>query len=218
MQFTKAVLLASDLPVLVTAVFTLINYPKFERKIKIFSLFIFFSALVQIIALVYWLLKKNNLPLLHVYVPVGFGLLACFYQALLDEFINKRIIAITVLLFFCFSVANTIFYQSIFTFNSVALTVEAILIIILSIFTFIVHLNHRIHLTKQPSSQSINWINSALFIYYSSTLLIFYFGDYIMRFRSVHASAYTWMLHSFSSVVMYCCFLIGLWKQVKQSR
>lgn len=59
---------------------------------------------------------------------------------------------------------------------------------------------------------SINWINSGIFIYYASSLLIFHFGDIITKLAPSSMVDITWVVYSFFSMVMYGCFFIGIWK------
>ncbi|OCX52144.1 hypothetical protein BEL04_11670 [Mucilaginibacter sp. PPCGB 2223] len=218
MSITKAILIASDIPVLLVFFFMIARYRYLENTLKVFWWFIMCSAIVQIIALVLWLLQKNNLPLLHFYVPVGFALLVWYYKMVLAKLITKRVINAVILLFVCFSIVNSIFFQGIFIFNSNALTVESILLIILSIFTFIVLLNQEMHAIPQSVKQSLSWINSGVLIYYASTLLLFYFANYCARHYSVNINTYDWLFHSAASITMYICFFVGIWKQVKEYR
>jgi hypothetical protein len=76
-------------------------------------------------------------------------------------------------------------------------------------------LNDTVKERRKQDIPSLHWINSGLFIYYSSNLLIFYFGALITHALSKQLNRYTWMLHSFFSIVMYTCFFIGLWKRPK---
>ncbi|EHQ25988.1 hypothetical protein [Mucilaginibacter paludis] len=213
MTITKAILVANDIPILLSGVLAVIFYRRFEKKFKIFSWFLICSSIIQIIALIFWFVRANNMPLLHLYVPLGFVLLAWFYQAVLESFINKGIIVTVTLLFLCFSIINSVFFENIHIFNSNALTVESILLIIFSIFTFIVLLNQQLQSVTRDVKQSLSWINSGILIYYSTTLLLFYFSNYLMHHHSVNISAFTWMFHSFASITMYCCILVGLWKR-----
>jgi hypothetical protein len=61
----------------------------------------------------------------------------------------------------------------------------------------------------------LTWINSGLFIYYVSSLLIFYFGQVITDTFSKELNRYMWIFHAFFSLVMYSCFFVGLWKRPK---
>jgi hypothetical protein len=163
--------------------------------------------------LLLWLLSKNNMPLLHLYVASGFVCLVWFYKTILGDFISASVIWIMTLLFLSFTIINSVFIQNIFTFNSYALVAESILLIILALFTFIFFLNDTVKETGIEDIKSLTWINSGLFIYYLSCLLIYYFGNIIIGRLSLDANRITWMFHSFFSTVMYTCFLVALWKR-----
>jgi hypothetical protein len=214
MNLSRIIIILSHVPILATAVLAAVRFKGFTKELRIFSTYIFLSAIIQFTSLYFWFQSKNNMPLLHVYVCLEFALLGWFYAEVLRKFINAGIIAWMVILFSVFTILNSLFVQDIFSFNSNALTVESILIIILALFTFIVSLNNIVRETDSIRNKaSLNWINSGLFIYHSCTLLLFFFGDRITALLSETFNLYAWTLHSFLSIVMYTCFFISLWKQ-----
>ncbi len=200
-------------PVFITAAYGVIIYRRLGRELKVFSWFLFLSGFIQLVSTIIWYNGKNNLPLLHLYVAVGFVCLAWFYSVVLKGFINQKIIWGAALLFTIFTVVNSLFIQNIYSFNSNALTVESVVIIILSLFTYMVLLNDIVREKRKHLIQSLNWINSGLFIYYTSNLLIFYFGEVITHTFSKDLNRYTWVFHTFFLLVMYSCFFVGLWKR-----
>jgi hypothetical protein len=212
MGLTESIIIASHIPIAVSAVYALAVYKQLGPELKVFSFFLFFSAVIQLSALGLALNRINNLPLLHIYVAAGFFLLTIFYKKILNGFIHPRIIWGIGISFLVYTVLNTLFFEPIRTFNSMALTVESILVVILSLVTFIVLLNDIARERRSSIIKSINWINSGLFIYYSSSLLIFYFT----RNFPLSINQYTWILHSFLSIAMYSCFYIGLWKRQRR--
>lgn len=215
MIFSRTIIILSHLPILLAVVYAAWHYKKLGRELKVFSWFIFLSGIIQFTSLAFWYAGKNNMPLLHFYVAAGFACLAWFYKTVLNNFISAKIIWSVTVLFLIFTLANSLFAQDIFTFNSNALVVESVLIIILALFTFTFLLNGIVKETGRHDSRSLNWINSGLFIYYSSSLLIFYFGTVITQAFSRYLNLYTWVFHSFFSMVMYTCFFVGLWKRSK---
>jgi hypothetical protein len=216
MTLTKFIIVLSHIPIFVTALYALWLYKKLGSELKVFSLFLFLSGIIQGISLVFWFLNKNNFPLLHIYIALGFCLLAWFYKTVLKGFINPTIINITAACFLVFTIINSLFFQKIHTFNSYALVVECILIIILSLSTYIFFINDIVKESHKQNITSLNWINSGLFIYNTSSLVIFYFGDYFTRHFPEYINRYTWVLHSFFSMVMYTFFYIGLWKRQRR--
>jgi hypothetical protein len=213
MNFAQTIILSSHVPILVTVVYAAARHNTLGPELKIFSWFVFLSGFVQFVSLAFWFAGKNNMPLLHFYVAAGFACLAWFYKTVLKGFIDAPIIWSVTILFLLFTLINSLFFQPFLTFNSNALTAEAVLVIILTLFTYIFFLNDIVRETGGKDIKSLTWINSGLFIYYSSTLLIFYFGATINQVFSKDLSQYTWIFHSFFSMVMYTFFCIGLWKR-----
>ncbi|MDB5211016.1 MAG: hypothetical protein JWQ30_1843 [Sediminibacterium sp.] len=213
MTLTKFIIVLSHIPIFITALYAAFLYRSLGKALKRFSLFLFLSGIIQGISLAFWFLNKNNFPLLHIYIAIGFCILAWFYKTVLKGFINPKIINITIVIFLLFTLVNSLFFQTIFTFNSYALVLECILIIILSLSTYIFFINDIAMESRIENITSINWINSGLFIYNTSSLVIFYFGDYFTRHFPEYINRYTWVLHSFFSMVMYTFFYIGLWKR-----
>jgi hypothetical protein len=215
MNFPETIIILSHVPIGVTVGYASILYKRLDADLKVFSWFLFLSGLIQFVSLYFWFHRWNNMPLLHLYTAAGLLCLAWFYQKVLNGFINVWIIWSVTALFMLFTVINSLFIQPVMTFNSNALTIESVLITILSLFTFTFLLNDSVRQSGGHDTKSLSWINSGLFIYYSSSLLIFYFGATFTRTFSSQLNQYTWILHSFFSMVMYTCFFIGLWKRSK---
>lgn len=213
MSVAKIIIVLSHVPIVVVALYALFNYGKLGKELKLFSWFTFISFLVQAVSLALWFGRINNFFLLHLYVPLGFFSLALFYSEVLKAYVSRRVIIIAAGSFVFLSLLNTLLLQALNTFNSYALTLECILVIILSLSTYMIFLNDAVKESHADVIKSINWINSGFFIYYSSAMVIFYFGDLFTRYFPAQLNRYTWVLHSFFSVIMYLCFFIGLWKR-----
>ncbi|WP_436517670.1 hypothetical protein [Ekhidna sp. To15] len=211
----KAVIDYSDIAAYIVGVYTIVIYKKLPKEIKYFSWFIFVSFTVQVVASILFHNKENNLPVLHVYTVVGFVCLMVFYNKVFDGLIRPKILWVVAGLFVTFSIINSIFIQNINTFNSYALSVEAVIIIILSLTTFVFLMNDIVKERRVAIVKSISWINAGLFIYYSSSLLVFYFGNMIISFSQTPLVRYTWFIYALFSIIMYICFFVGLWKRPK---
>jgi hypothetical protein len=155
----STVVLISPIPTWITVLYGLFIFKKLQGELRIFCWFLFLSGLVQLLSSVLWYLRANNLPLLHLYVVGGYICLAFFYKEVLKGFINPRIIIWSTTVFVLFSVVNALFIQGIFTFASYSLTVESVLVLILSLSTFIFLLNDIMKEQKTNVVRSIKWIN-----------------------------------------------------------
>jgi len=213
MSAARIILIVSHIPVFAVALYALFIYTKLKVELKAFAWFLFCSGMLQLVSLIHWFLEKNNLFILHFLVPIGFVFLAAFYRSVLKDFLHPMVLIVIASVFVVFSLINTLYFQPMLVFNSNALTVECVLLVILSLSTYTLLLNKTIINRDRTAFAGINWINSGLFIYHSSTLLIFYFGEYITSNIGLELSQYTWVAHSVFSVIMYFCFWKGLWNR-----
>lgn len=212
----KLIILLSCIPVFLATGFSLFVYKKLSAEFRVFTWFLVVSGIVQLISLLLWWLKINNMPILHLYVPLGFSCLAWFYKTVFRDFVHHLFVPLLIGLFVLFCIVNSVFLQSVFSYNSTALMVEAVLVIILALSTFLLSQNKIAQEGKVHTLQGLNWINSGLFIFFASSSLLYYYGDIITRSLPVYLGRYVWVLHSFFSVIMYTCFLIGIWKSLKK--
>ena len=171
----------------VTFVFIFFNallYGYFLKKvysIKWFSYYIFLALFIQSSATI---LGKGfgitNLPLLHLYTPLEFIILSIFYKKILknENWFQKwmpYILGIGLILI----IGNSIFLQSIFTFNSYAKTISQVIIMFYAI-SYYFSLLHK----NTPSSPLLNLINAAILIYYAGSFFIFMFSNVLLQTQS----------------------------------
>ncbi|MES2781028.1 MAG: hypothetical protein V4651_14140 [Bacteroidota bacterium] len=213
MSWIKLVLIFSNIPICGCMVLALVQYKRLNKELKIFSWFIFVSAIVQCFSLALWFFSIHNLFLNHFFVPISAICIAIFYNSLLSKFINSNVIWTVLTLFLLTTIANSVFIQPLTAFNSYALAIQCVLVVILSLATFLLLMNYGNQLTNEMNVKSLNWINSGLFIYYASVLILFYFGDIIIKSFSMEVNRYVWLLHSLFYIIMSGCFFIGLWKR-----
>jgi hypothetical protein len=216
MNTTNIILILTNIPILLVALYAGRYFYQLGKELRIFSGFLFLSVFIQIPSLILYLLKINNMPLLHIYTMAGGYLIIHFYQELLKEYLTVTILKWVARLFVLFILFDSLFLENIFTFNPIGLSVEAVIIVILALSTFNLLLREKTEFQNKELRRSFNWINSGFFIYFCSNLLLHYFGDYLMHspvsntiFRNV------WMLHSLFSITMYICFFTALWKSPK---
>lgn len=214
-NIVKFGLVISCIPVFVAAVYAAMLYNRLGSVLKRFSFFLFLSAAIQLASGIAWWCGMNNMPLLHLYVTGGFVCIALFYREVFKSVLHPHIMLFIAAGFLLFALFNAFPVEMLFRFNSKALTVESVLIIIFALSTFMLLLNEQSEDILIPERKILNWINSGFFIYYSSSLLIFYFSDAMARMLPVYLNQNTWILHSFFSIIMYSCFIVALWKRPK---
>lgn len=211
MSYTKLIMSIPYVPLLAVCVYAAYHYRNLPKAHKVLSWFVFFTAAIQFTSLYFWIEEFNNMPLSHLYTALGFAGIAWFYREVLRNYIDHRIFLWAAILFVAFNIVNALFFQPIFTFNSYALTAQCVLVITLSMATHIVLLNESVKQEKRGQLRSLHWINNGFFVFFSCTILLFYFGKIIIDSFSVQVSLYSWILHSFFATILYICLFIGLW-------
>lgn len=180
---------------------------KYEYPLTFLKYLIFFTALVEVIVETLWWHSVNNLPLLHLYIIVEFALLGWMYHLYLYKLLGRYLIPLIIVAFCTFSIINSLFIQSIFTFNTYARAIENLLLILLSLAYFYKMLKELKvkYLEKDP----MFWINSGILVYFSGNLFIFIFSNYILPHKSLNMLF--WSIHATLNLFIYTFYAIGLW-------
>lgn len=215
MDHKTIISLLTKFPLTVAFLIAARYYLRFSLELKVISWYIFVSVVVQFLSQYLSAQNINNLYLLHVFVPLSFIILSIFYQKIFAQFIHRNVLWSILGVFVIFSLINSIYWQDIKTFNSYALSLESVLLVIYSLSLFALFLNESVQKEKKTLLASLLWINAGILVYYASGLLIFYFGDLLMHISKVRFRI-SWSFHSFIYIVQFTCISIGLWKSLKK--
>ena len=183
------------------------NRKKLTYPLKYLGYLMYFSALIEIISEIMWWKEMNNLFLLHIYVIAEFILIGWMYQLYLYKLYNRNIIPILILAFSIFSVINSLFIQSIQTFNTHSRPIGNFIFIIFSISYFyklLKELKIR-YLELNP----MFWINTGILIYFSGSLFLFIFSNYLLK-NSTQNNLF-WTIHAGLNIFINIFYAIGLW-------
>jgi hypothetical protein len=151
----------------------------------------------------------NNLPLLHVLTVLELYILVLFYQQLLFSSRIPVMFRMLPLIFLAACVFNAVYVQDIYTYNSYARSLEALIIMLLAINYFA-----KIAASQQGSKVyplPDFWFNTAVFLYFSGAFMLFIFSNFIVRV-SRHNFNIIWNIHASLVLLMYVLFTIGFIK------
>lgn len=197
----------SSASILIPTLLAILTLNNQKQPLKYLTLLLVFTTVIEGLARILIIYKYPNLPLLHVYIPIQFALLAWMYQLYLYKIYPRYLIPIVILVFGFYSIINSLFIQSIFTFNTYARAIENILLIILALSYFYKMLKEL--KVKYLERHSMFWINSGILIYFSGNLFIFIFSNYILLNKSL--SQFFWIIHAFLNIFINIFYTIGLW-------
>lgn len=197
----------------------LIQYKKLTRSHKFLFYFIVAGTLTELTnkALKQFFVIKSNMPLGHLYISISFIFLALFYLYELKNFIDKKIIIATIVLFELFSLHNVILFQSHMKFPSVPGAVSSVLMITLAILLF-ANIMRESNI-KVLSDSSLVWINSAIILYYSGNFFYYTLFNFILSYSREFMDR-TFVFFAILNSIFYILIAIGLWKagQTKATR
>ena len=152
---------------------------------------------------------QPNTPLYHFGTMVETVLLLYFFYTVFKSTAVSAFIRWMMFLFPIFSIANTLFVQHIFEFNSYAISLQFILIIAMC---FLYWWHHSNDDEKSWGVFPLNWIISGLLLYFSSSFVLFTFSNMIISGMSKNTSIVIWNIHATLSIVMYVMIGIGIYK------
>lgn len=185
-----------------------------KKELKVMCYYLAFVLLFQLIAIVVSaVFKTNNLPFLHFYTVVEFGIISWFYKEYLGSFLNPKIIYGNFVLFTTLAILNVIFVQSIFEYNSYPRGLECLFVVFYAITAYykIIKSLEIISIEKSP----LFWINAGFLFYFAGSLFLFVLGNLILT-QDIQLSMLSWAIHACLVALMYVFIGIGLWHSPRQ--
>lgn len=180
----------------------------FYVKILVASLLV--SAIANVInETLIFKFHLNGSLVYHCYTLIELFFLTLLYKHFFNNVKIKHAINIVVVLFFIFKIFDLIFFSSILEPDALAMTIEAIIMIILGIIYF----DQVLREMKIPNLEKhpMFWINSGILIYFSGSLFLFLFGPFIFSNKSFYQNF--WSIHSMLIMAKHILFAVGLWLQ-----
>lgn len=182
------------------------NYP---REFKYILYYLILSVLTQAVSFILWKLRIRNYPVLHVYTLLEYVVLLRFYSSILKNSFNKTVMTFLLYGFLIFSIADSWLIESIHTFNTYSRTIEALILITLSIAWFMKIVAESGE--EKARLKGVTYFVSGFLVYFSSSIILFSYSAYIDTL-SAHARMNVWLIHTFLVVQLYILITIGLWK------
>jgi hypothetical protein len=179
---------------------------------RVVCYFLSFHFISLVLGFILAKLRVNNLPMLHVYSVIEFFLLLWFFQLMLTGFLPKKFFIVLAALFLLLAIVNVVAIEGLFVFNTYVRSVEALLIIFLSVSWFVKTLSDPG--TPQASNVPYFLIIGGLLVYFSGSLVLFSFETYITP-QILSWRINIWSLHTLLAVVLYLLITAALWKNRK---
>jgi hypothetical protein len=156
----------------------------------------------------------NNLWVFHLFVPISFFFMLRIYKEVLKHYYSWHFFNFILFFFIIFSLVNSFFIQSIWVFNSNAISLSSAVYIVFSVLYFY-------QLLRNPASEGLEkspmfWLNTGVLIYYSSTLILFLLVNYLIpEDPKLYASLLG--LNIFFNIIINIFYTVVLWKNPQLS-
>jgi hypothetical protein len=180
-----------------------------SRAGKVLLFYLGLDAVVSLISSVLANYSIPNLPLYHIATLFETVILLYFFRVIFDnkhfrEYINLLLVIVPAL-----QILNTLLIQQINEFNSYALSLQSLLIIVLCFFYW---WHYETDTSESWASVPLHWIISGIMLYFSSSFIVFTFSNLASVTLSKKALILLWNLHASLSIIMYVQMAIGIRK------
>lgn len=168
--------------------------------------YLLLSGLFNVLAALLAARNINNLPFLHLYTVLEFLVVTGFFYAATDSSKEKQLIRVLWIAFPLLAILNIAYLNSIFLYNQIPRSVEAIIILILCIHFFMKSLSF--------SAAPVPFFNFAtvvgLLLYFSGSLALFALSNFITGNRTINSLI--WNTHATFVLIMYLIITVAYFK------
>lgn len=166
------------------------------------------ALLVEVLSLTLSKKSLNTVFIFHIYAPIEYGLLAWVFIKTSFDRKGQKALYLSIVLVCLLAVANLLFWQSYNELNTNVIITSSIALVVVSVLSFFRILNKMVYTKIEKSS--FFWINIGVLIYFSSSIVLFVFGDWLTQL-DLEFSINVWLIHIFFNTIQYLCFNIALW-------
>lgn len=184
------------------------NYWKtMERWVFVYLIFsLFFNILSKILSD----RKINNLPYLHLYTVLEFGLISICFLSIISNHIFRKGVFLMLILFPLFAIFNIWHSDSLYTYNMIPRSVESILIVIYCIFFLLQKFSVE---TKTLYDFNYFFIIGIL-LYFCSAITLFSLSGFILE--NTRLNVFLWNMHATLVMILYIIIAAGYSKLGKK--
>lgn len=201
----------SMLSVLIPTGLCVAIFGRLPVALKVLSVIVFSTFLMQVVAYIFFLKSINNLPLFHAFTFIEFSCISIMYYYIFESDKSlKRFVGVLVICFLFFSIINLVCWESIYMFNSNQRAVEFSLVMLYFLIFFRKVLNGSLELPSLKHPYFI--LTFGYFIYFAGTIFLFLNANQFIELGIVNY----WMIHGILSIFLNIIYFIVLWKGSKQ--
>lgn len=190
-----------SLLILVPVVFSILNFKYLSYSLRLIAFLLWVGLLFNLIGVTLSLFRSTSLPMFHFYTIIEFLLLSAYFYTLTKRDYFKKIIQIILAIFLGVVILNKMFLESINKIDNYTLTIESILLLILSSIYLTEYLNDSLLVNLRDYRFLIT---IGFMIYYGGNLFVFALSNEID----------IWIVHNLLILILWTIYtLIFIWQR-----
>src|SRR5690606_18657047 len=144
----------------------------------------------------------------HIYTILHFNIIALFYYTHFENFYHRYVVPSMMIGFTGFAMVNSLFFQKLTEFNTKALSLECLLVVILCVMCFYKMITELT--VKEPEKKPVFWINTGFLFYFAGNIVLFTLSNVVLK-ENMDFNYLSWGLHALLTVILQIFIGIGLW-------
>lgn len=204
------------IPLLLSAIFSLKSFRlKWPKPFRVFSIFLISTLLVEIFAIAwkwelcktaYWSFSPSNLWIYNAFLMIRHLFFLAYFHEILTAPSLKKFITISIIPFLILACINYAIIQTPHKVTTYTIILANVITVLLSLAFFRQILRDKKVIRLSSSSEF--WIALGAFIYYSGTLPLFIFFNYLLKEHYSMAESYSY-INDALNIMMYTFYLIS---------
>lgn len=195
----------------IAVIICLIDFKSKQPIIRLLGLFQLLNVTTHIASLIVKDVFHGNQNYVYsIYNIIELGLILLLFSAAIQA-LNRVVMGLAFFSFAIFAVSNMLFIQQ-WKINSYSLILMSIIVLLYCIYYFYWLI------TELPTSQlqrlPMFWVTSSWLIFYSGTLFLFTFIDYLVITQLERVLQY-WTLHNILKIIEVLMIAIALWMDLR---
>ncbi|MBL0341324.1 MAG: hypothetical protein IPP71_10520 [Bacteroidetes bacterium] len=192
---------------IIVAIFVYFNkYKIFDSGSRIFRIYFFIAAGVDILLFILQSLKIHNIAVMNLFSLAQFLLIALALNHWMKNELFKKILRISSLIAFSALTVKILVNIELKEFDTFSLAIENIILVICS---SIVMINLTGDTRQYLFKNYRFWITLAVFIYFSVSTVVFATGNLLID-DHVYVRRYTWVINSIMSIIANSLYIKGI--------
>jgi hypothetical protein len=197
----KILFIIISLLIVVPVATSIVNYKFLSKSLKFIAYLLWGGLFFNVTDIALSLFGRSSIPMFHIYTIIEFILLSVYFYQLTQRDFFKKIIQIIVAIFLGIVILNKMFLEPIDKIDNYTLTVESILLLILS----------SIYLTEYLSDNLIVSFQDYRFLI--TIGLMIYFGGNLFVF-ALSNEFDIWIIHNILILLLWTIFtLVFIWQR-----